>query len=131
VARTLDALRAYFAGGTSGFDVPLDLGHLTPFQLRVYDRLGAIPRGQVVTYGDVARDIGEGPGAARAVGRAVGANPVAIIIPCHRVVASDGSLVGYGGGLARKAALLRLEGVEVEGARRSSKVRPEVLRLPL
>lgn len=131
VARTLEALQAYFAGDLTTFDVPLDLHHVTPFQRRVYERLKEIPYGHVVTYGEVARDIGEGPGAARAVGQAVGANPVAIVIPCHRVVASDGSLAGYGGGLPRKATLLRLEGVEVEGSRRSSKVHPEVLRLPL
>lgn len=131
MARTLEALQAYFAGEPEPFDLPLDLNHVTPFQRRVYDRLRKIPRGQVTTYGEVARQIGEGPGAARAVGQAVGANPVAIVIPCHRVVASDGRLAGYGGGLVRKARLLRLEGVEVDGARRSSRVRPEVLRLPL
>ncbi|HZD05268.1 MAG TPA: methylated-DNA--[protein]-cysteine S-methyltransferase [Longimicrobiales bacterium] len=131
VARTLDALRGYFAGEVRTFDLPLDLHHVTAFQRRVYERLQKIPYGHVVTYGDVARDIGESPGAARAVGQAVGANPVAIVTPCHRVVASDGSLAGYGGGLTRKATLLRLEGVEVEGSRRSSKVHPEVLRLPL
>lgn len=130
VGRALDALRGYFAGEVTAFDVPLDLHHLTDFQRRVYERLQEIPYGHVVTYGEVARDIGEGLGAARAVGQAVGANPVAIVIPCHRVVASDGSLAGYGGGLARKARLLRLEGVEVDGSRRSSKVHPEVLRLP-
>jgi methylated-DNA-[protein]-cysteine S-methyltransferase len=131
VSDFLEQVGEYFAGGRRGFDVELDLAPLTPFQVRVYERLRAIPYGRVVTYGEVARDIGEASGAARAVGQAVGANPVCILIPCHRVVASDGSLSGYAGGLARKAALLRLEGVEVEGAMRSSKVRPEILRLPL
>jgi methylated-DNA-[protein]-cysteine S-methyltransferase len=131
VSDLLEQVRDYFAGGRRGFDVELDLGPLTPFQIRVYDRLRETPYGRVVTYGQVARDIGEGPRAARAVGQAVGANPVCLLIPCHRVVASDGSLSGYAGGLARKAALLRLEGVEVDGTKRSSKVRPEILRLPL
>lgn len=132
VQGTLDAIEAYFEGASAPFDaVPLDLNHVTPFRQRVYDCLRRIPRGHVMTYGDVAREIGEGPGAARAVGQAVGANPVALIIPCHRVVASNGSLSGYMGGVRRKASLLRLEGVEVEGDRSSSKVHPEVLRLPL
>jgi len=110
--------------------VPLDFGQLTPFRRRVYERLLEIPHGTVVTYGEVARDLGD-PGAARAVGQAVGSNPVAIVVPCHRVVASDGSLHGFGGGCDRKAALLRLEGIDVDGTRPSSKVHPEVLRLPL
>jgi len=131
VSRVVEQLEEYFAGDRHDFDVALDLGPLTPFQIHVYERLRRIPYGQVVTYGQVASDIGESPGAARAVGQAVGANPVSIVIPCHRVVASNGSLSGYAGGLARKAALLRIEGVEVEGSKRSSKVRPEVLRLPL
>jgi methylated-DNA-[protein]-cysteine S-methyltransferase len=131
VARVIQQLQAYFAGERKGFDIELDLGPLTPFQARVYERLREIPHGQVTTYGQIASDLGDGPGSARAVGRAVGANPVAIVIPCHRVVASDGSLAGYEGGLGRKAALLRLEGIEVEGTKRSSKVHPEVLRLPL
>lgn len=131
VSRVVSQLAEYFAGERHDFDVEVDLGPLTPFQIRVYERLREIPYGHVVTYGQVASDIGESPGAARAVGQAVGANPVSIVIPCHRVVASNGSLSGYAGGLARKAALLRLEGVDVEGSKRSSKVRPEVLRLPL
>lgn len=131
MARTLEALEAYFGGDPAPFDVPLDLNHVTPFQRRIYDCLREIPRGQVMTYGEVAREIGKGPGAAQAVGQAVGANPVAVIVPCHRVVASDGRLAGYGGGLVRKARLLRLEGVDVDGTQRSSRVRPEVLRLPL
>lgn len=97
----------------------------------MYDRLLEIPFGHVRTYGEIAKEVSDGQGAARAVGQAVGANPVAIVIPCHRVVASDGSLHGYGGGIDRKATLLRLEGIEVDGARPSSKVHPEVLRLPL
>lgn len=128
---TLDALRAYFAGRLRAFDLALDLGALTPFQHRVLERLRTIPYGQVLTYGEVARDLSLGAGGARAVGQAVGANPVAIVIPCHRVVGSNGALHGYSGGLPRKAALLRTEGVVVDGAEPASRVHPEVLRLPL
>ena len=128
---TLDALRAYCLGELQRFDLPLDLAPVTPFQRRVYDRLLQIPYGRVATYGEVARDIGEDPGMARAVGQAVGANPVAIVIPCHRVVAVDGRLVGFGGGIGRKAALLRLEGIDVDGSRPSSRVHPEIIRLPI
>jgi len=130
LATALQNLREYLAGRRRDFEVPLDFGHLTPFRRRVYERLLEIPHGTVVTYGEVARDLGD-PGAARAVGQAVGSNPVAIVVPCHRVVASDGSLHGFGGGCDRKAALLRLEGIDVDGTRPSSKVHPEVLRLPL
>lgn len=131
LGQTMEALEAYFGGDPTPLDVPVDLNHVTPFQQRVYDHLITIPRGRVTTYGEIARALGAGPGAARAVGSAVGANPVAIVIPCHRVVASDGRLTGYGGGLHRKARLLRLEGVDVDGTQRSSRVRPGVLRLPL
>jgi len=130
LATALQNLREYLAGRRRDFEVPLDFGQLTPFRRRVYERLLEIPHGTVVTYGEVARDLGD-PGAARAVGQAVGSNPVAIVVPCHRVVASDGSLHGFGGGCDRKAALLRLEGIDVDGTRPSSKVHPEVLRLPL
>lgn len=127
----LQALREYLAGERRSLDIPLDLGAVTPFREAVYDRLLEIPYGQVATYGEIAREVSEDRGAARAVGQAVGSNPVSVVIPCHRVVAADGSLNGFGGGLRRKAALLRLEGVEVDGVRPSSKVHPEVLRLPL
>ena len=127
----LTALREYFAGRLRTFDLPLDLTHETPFQLKVYQRLLQIPYGHVATYGEVARDIGGEPNTARAVGQAVGANPTAIVVPCHRVVAADGKLVGFMGGLPRKAALLRLEGLDVDGVRASSRVHPEVIRLPL
>ena len=131
LADALQALRDYLAGRLRTFEVPLDLGPVTDFRRRVYDRLLEIPYGHVVTYGDVAADVAEGPEAARAVGQAVGSNPVAIIIPCHRVVSSEGRLHGFGGGLERKAALLRMEGVEVDGVEPSSRVHPEVIRLPL
>ncbi len=128
---TLTALTEYFAGNRTSFETPLDLHGVTDFQRRVYEKLLEIPYGKVVTYADVAEDIGEGRGAARAVGQAVGANPVAIVIPCHRVVASDATLHGYSGGLGRKATLLSREGIQVDGVKASSKVHPEVLQLPL
>ncbi len=103
-ARELDA---YFAGADRGFDVPLDL-HGTPFQRAVWRELLALERGATCSYGDIARRLGA-PSAGRAVGAAVGRNPVSIIVPCHRVVGSDGSLTGYAGGLHRKTALLQLE----------------------
>ena len=128
----LDALRGYLAGRVRTFDLPLDLHGLSAFQLRVYERLLRIPWGQVVSYGRVADDIGaDHSGAARAVGGAVGSNPLPILIPCHRVVASDGRLTGFGGGLPRKVALLALEGIQADGVQASSRVHPEVLTLPL
>lgn len=101
-------LREYFSRLRREFDLPLDLRG-TDFQRRVWEELRRIPYGQTVSYGELARRVGR-PGAARAVGGAVGANPIPIIVPCHRVVGADGSLVGYGGGPELKAALLRLEG---------------------
>jgi len=101
----------YVAGRRAAFDVPVDLSHVSAFQRQVLLAASAIPRGQVRTYGELAQAIGR-PGAARAVGQALGRNPVPIVVPCHRVLASDGSLRGYsgGGGVATKAQLLRLEG---------------------
>jgi len=133
LAEMTQALQDYLGGRTRGFDVPLDLGAgVTAFQRRVYDRLRGIPFGEVVSYSRVALDIGADPvGAARAVGQAVGANPLPIVIPCHRVVGADGRLTGFSGGMGRKAALLALEGIEVDGAAASSRVQPDVLRLPL
>lgn len=122
-------LREYFARERRTFDLPLDM-EATGFQKTVYDELLKIEYGHVTSYGEVAEALGR-PELARAVGQAAGANPVPIVIPCHRVVASDGKLVGFGGGLPAKVALLRTEGVEVEGERPSSRVRPEVLRLDL
>ena len=128
---TIAALREYFARERRNFDIPLDLSPATPFQRRVYERLLRIPHGRVATYGEVAQEIGEDPSLARAVGQAVGANPIAIVVPCHRVVAADGRLVGFSGGIGRKAALLKLEGIEVDGSRPSSRAHPEIIRLPL
>jgi methylated-DNA-[protein]-cysteine S-methyltransferase len=100
-------LTAYFAGRLIDFDLPIWL-HGTPFQRRVWAALADIPYGETASYGELAAQIGQ-PTAARAVGLANGRNPVAVIVPCHRVVGSTGSLVGYGGGLDRKRYLLRLE----------------------
>ena len=89
----------------------------TAFQQRVWAQLAEIPYGQLTTYGQIARRLEEQTGArtsARAVGSAVGRNPISIILPCHRVVGSTGSLTGYAGGLQKKIALLRIEGVDVE-----------------
>jgi methylated-DNA-[protein]-cysteine S-methyltransferase len=103
----------YFAGERRTFDLPLDL-HGTEFQRAVWAKLLAIPYGETTTYGVLARALGR-PDRARAIGAAVGRTPVAIIVPCHRVIGSDGSLTGYGGGLQRKATLLDLEARGVGG----------------
>jgi len=100
-------LSAYFAGGLCAFTTPLVYPG-TPFQQRVWERLRRIPYGSTMSYEGLAGDI-DAPTAVRAVGRANGMNRIAILIPCHRVVAKDGSLCGYGGGLARKKFLLELE----------------------
>ncbi|MFH1083071.1 MAG: methylated-DNA--[protein]-cysteine S-methyltransferase [Pseudomonadota bacterium] len=100
-------LDAYFAGNLRQFSVPLDLKG-TAFQHQVWKLLSGIPYGGTRTYRQIAEALGR-PQAARAVGRAVGSNPVAIVVPCHRVVGSHGGLTGYGGGLERKKALLSLE----------------------
>jgi methylated-DNA-[protein]-cysteine S-methyltransferase len=109
--RAADQLHAYFAGETPVFDVPLDLQG-TPFQRSVWQALLAIPGGETRSYGEIAQALGSAS-AVRAVGGAVGRNPVSVIVPCHRVVGSDGSLTGYAGGVDRKRALLELEGATV------------------
>lgn len=101
---------AYLEGQRADFDVPLDLEHGTAFQRAVWQALRRIARGTTTSYGTLARELGA-PNAVRAVGAAVGRNPLSVIVPCHRVVGGDGSLTGYAGGLARKRALLQLEGV--------------------
>lgn len=103
-----EQLAEYFDHGRTTFDVPLNLVG-TPFQQRVWTALLDIPYGETTTYGELARTLGLVPGASRAVGLANGKNPISIIVPCHRVVGSTGSLTGYGGGLERKQALLDLE----------------------
>lgn len=100
-------LDEYFAGSRTEFDIPLHPTG-TPFQLKVWEQLRAIPYGETISYGALARRVSS-PNASRAVGLANGRNPIAIIIPCHRVIGADGSLTGYGGGLDRKRFLLGLE----------------------
>jgi methylated-DNA-[protein]-cysteine S-methyltransferase len=107
-------LSEYFEGRRRVFDLPLRMDG-TAFQQAVWARLALIPWGTTVTYGAVAADLGMPASASRAVGAANGANPVSIVVPCHRVIGADGRLTGYGGGLPRKSALLRLEGVPTEG----------------
>lgn len=105
--KTRRELEEYFAGQRTSFGLPLDLRG-TDFQRRVWLALAAIPFGETCTYADLARAIGH-PGAVRAVGSANGANPVPIVLPCHRVIRSDGGLGGYGGGVELKRRLLALE----------------------
>jgi methylated-DNA-[protein]-cysteine S-methyltransferase len=103
----VEQLRAYFAGELTTFDLDLDLVG-TAFQRRVWEALTTIPYGETRSYGEIARQIGA-PGAFRAVGLANGHNPIGIIVPCHRVIGSNGSLTGYGGGIERKRMLLGME----------------------
>jgi methylated-DNA-[protein]-cysteine S-methyltransferase len=102
-------LDEYFAGRRREFELPLDWSLVQGFGRDVLDRTARIPYGKVATYGEVARDIGR-PRASRATGNALGANPIPIVVPCHRVVRSGGVLGNYGGGPERKARLLELEG---------------------
>ena len=101
-------LTAYFAGDLKEFDLRLAASG-TPFQQRVWQALRDIGYGETATYGEIARRLGLPPGASRAVGLANGRNPIAIVVPCHRVIGSTGKLVGYAGGLDRKQKLLSLE----------------------
>ncbi|HYJ75829.1 MAG TPA: methylated-DNA--[protein]-cysteine S-methyltransferase [Kineosporiaceae bacterium] len=109
LAAATTQLGEYFARERQVFDLPLAPAG-TVFQQRVWQALLDIPYGATTSYGEIARRLGQPPGASRAVGLANGSNPISIIIPCHRVVGSDGSLTGYGGGLDRKRYLLDLEG---------------------
>ncbi|HHS98389.1 MAG TPA: methylated-DNA--[protein]-cysteine S-methyltransferase [Chloroflexi bacterium] len=113
LAEVVAQLREYFSRLRRQFDVPMDLRG-TSFQRAVWREVASIPYGTTATYGEIACRLGRGGRAARAVGAAVGANPLPILVPCHRVVGAGGSLVGYGGGLSRKVWLLRLEGVAVD-----------------
>lgn len=110
LAQACTQLDEYFAGRRQQFNLPLDLSHGTPFQQQVWTALLAIGWGQTAHYGQLAQQLGR-PQAARAVGLAVGRNPVSIIVPCHRVLGANGSLTGYAGGLERKQDLLQREGV--------------------
>jgi methylated-DNA-[protein]-cysteine S-methyltransferase len=110
--RRLDPVRreldSYFNGGLREFDLELDWSLVGPFARRVLRRTSRIPYGAVASYGEVAHEIGA-PGAARAVGNALGSNPIPVVVPCHRVVRTGGAMGGYGGGLPRKRWLLDLE----------------------
>lgn len=108
LARAAREFAAYFAGDLKAFGVPLDAAG-TEFQQAVWRALRAVAPGATTSYGDVARRIGRAE-AVRAVGAAVGRNPISVVVPCHRVLGRDGSLTGYAGGLDRKRALLALEG---------------------
>lgn len=101
-------LAGYFAREVKEFDLPLR-PEGTPFQLRVWEQLRLVPYGETSSYGEIARRLGMNAGASRAVGAANGRNPIAIVIPCHRVVGTNGLLSGYAGGVERKQALLDLE----------------------
>lgn len=103
-----EQLLQYFAAERSVFDVPLDLSHGTAFQQAVWHALLGLPFGGTTSYGRIGQALGK-PAAVRAVGGAVGRNPISIIVPCHRVVGRNGALTGYAGGVDRKIALLQLE----------------------
>jgi methylated-DNA-[protein]-cysteine S-methyltransferase len=110
-------INEYLQGGRRRFDLPL-APEGSDFQRRVWMEIARISYGETLTYADLARRAGA-PGAARAAGAATGRNPLSIVVPCHRVIGSDGSLTGYAGGIARKTRLLQIEGVlaQIEGAR--------------
>ena len=111
-------MQAFLQGRLRDFDLPLDLRG-TEFQLRCWKQLLQIPYGEVITYAELARRVGS-PNGFRAVGHANGQNPIAIVVPCHRVIASDGTLGGYGGGLPMKQWLLDLEGAVIPAQRQLS-----------
>ncbi|MFB8024539.1 methylated-DNA--[protein]-cysteine S-methyltransferase [Streptomyces sp. NPDC056465] len=102
-------LRAYFAGSRDGFDIEYAAGRGTDFQRRVWEALDDIPYGTTLSYGEIAARIGASRAAVRAVGTAIGANPLLVVRPCHRVIGATGALTGYAGGLDRKRQLLDLE----------------------
>ncbi|MGW0532779.1 methylated-DNA--[protein]-cysteine S-methyltransferase [Streptomyces sp. NPDC003032] len=111
LAEPIRQLAAYFAGERRDFELPLDWSLISGFNRQVLRELASgVPYGAVVGYGDLARRVGR-PGAAQAVGIAMGANPLPVVVPCHRVVESDGGIGGFGGGLETKRLLLALEGV--------------------
>ncbi|MGH2532786.1 MAG: methylated-DNA--[protein]-cysteine S-methyltransferase [Thermomicrobiales bacterium] len=112
IQRIAEQLREYFEGRRNHFEVPLDFAGITPFTRSVLNATAEVPFGQVCTYRDIAERVGK-PRATRAVGSALNRNPIPVVIPCHRVVGSDGSLVGYGGGIDIKKHLLHHEGVRL------------------
>ncbi|MEV5796252.1 methylated-DNA--[protein]-cysteine S-methyltransferase [Streptomyces collinus] len=111
LAEAIRQVKAYFAGDRHDFDLPLDWSLISGFNRQVLRELASgVPYGMVVGYGDLAGRVGQ-PGGAQAVGAAMGANPLPVVVPCHRVVESDGGIGGFGGGLEAKRKLLALEGV--------------------
>lgn len=108
MARLREQLETYAAGRRTGFEIPFRL-HGSPFEQRVWAELQRIPFGETRSYGQLAEALGDS-NLSRAVGRANGANPVSVLVPCHRVIGASGALTGYAGGLAMKERLLRLEG---------------------
>ena len=124
LAPVVAQLQAYFAGELTDFDLPLQM-HGTEFQRRVWASLCEIPYGERISYGELARWVGN-PKASRAVGLANGRNPVAIVVPCHRVIGADGSLTGYGGGLDRKVWLLEHETSYSPGAQAKLDLQPQL-----
>lgn len=106
--RVADQLEEYFTGERQRFDLPL-ANDGTEFQQKVWNELGKIPYGQTASYGEIALRLGYAPVVSRAVGAANGANPLPIVVPCHRVIGSTGALTGYAGGIERKKTLLQLE----------------------
>ncbi len=110
LAHVVEQLEAYFAGELTDFEIPMTMRG-TDFQRRVWASLCEIPYGETISYGELARRVGN-PKASRAVGLANGRNPLAIVVPCHRVIGADGSLTGYGGGLERKVWLLEHESAQ-------------------
>jgi methylated-DNA-[protein]-cysteine S-methyltransferase len=108
--RAASELNEYFGGQRAQFDVPLDWGRMAPFQRAVLEATTTVPFGHVDTYAGIARKIGK-PGATRAVGNALGRNPIPVIVPCHRVIRSDATIGGYTGGLGIKHRLLAIEGI--------------------
>lgn len=108
LSKAVQQINAYFAGEREDFDVPLKL-HGTNFQVQVWEQLRRIPFGHCITYGDIAHALNN-PGSVRAVGMANNQNPIPLIVPCHRVIGSNGHLVGFGGGVGKKHQLLVHEG---------------------
>jgi methylated-DNA-[protein]-cysteine S-methyltransferase len=119
-----EQLARYFAGQAVRFTVALDL-HGTAFQRKVWDALLKLPRGSTRSYADLAVDVGM-PSAVRAVGAAIGKNPVSVIVPCHRVLGRSGALTGYAGGVEKKHALLRLEGIALPVLKPSPPIQKEL-----
>ncbi len=126
MARAIKELDDYFSGNSKSFSIPLDLREGTPFQRKVWEELQRIPYGQTRSYRDVAEAVGN-PLGARAVGHANKRNCIAIIIPCHRVISSNGDIGGYDSGLHIKEALLELEGVKLPRAIRGTRTSKETL----